>query len=317
MATHGDFKSVLAGGGLDFPSRAVVRNLGACTNDDQLGYFWLSTAEWVMAEIVDPALERRWELVIEPDGTGLYVEGTDDLRQRLGDELDRLAASPAEMTEFLARACARGYRGPGFFMMGSPPAGFGAEFGIAEHRPGLADDLRSAGLWPGVSESEWVEVRQSGAGILTKGSGYDWVVFDAEAMLHYAVDDEVFSRIQPLLSEHGFELDIDWNAGPQHPPEMREEHGLRVWLNGESVTYGMRTHFRPLALLDHLLHTAGSDLGVFLVFFLDYHEVGREMFWVGPRAAGMILAQDPRVPAADRTSPIQNVIGPPSSWDIR
>jgi len=84
--------------------------------------------------------------------------------------------------------------------------------------------------------------------------------FSFDRIAQHQMDDNLLDVIAPSLAALGLDLTHDWNAGPQHDDPYREDTGLRIWINGEPVTFpaphGVNC-MRPLGLVNWLMRQAG------------------------------------------------------------
>ena len=135
---------------------------------------------------------------------------------------------------------------------------------------GLLERLQRWGLLsPGEEVSFATPVDVPGVdGALVESPG--WCSFESgrafnfwfESIAQHQMDDGLLDVIAPSVAALGLELTHDWNVGSQHDDQYRDDTGLRIWINGEPVTFpaphGVNC-MRPLELVNWLMRRAGID----------------------------------------------------------
>ena len=151
--------------------------------------------------------------------------------------------------------------------------------------------------------------------------------FQFDRIAQHQMDDNLLDVVAPVVEALGLVLTHDWNAGPQHDDPYREDTGLRIWINGEPVTYpfphGVNC-MRPLELVNWLMRSVGITeqfcfsgvqwtAGRFPSFYFESVDVvllSDEMF--------EFLRATPAIDA-DVTRPVRmsEVVGTADSWTLR
>ena len=141
------------------------------------------------------------------------------------------------------------------------------------------------------------------------------------------MDDNLLDVIAPSVAALGLQLIHDWNAGLQHDDPYRKDTGLRIWINGEPVTFpaphGVNC-MRPLELVNWLMRRDGIDEqfyfdctqwmgGVHPSFYFENVDVALltdEMFEFLSKTGAITVEEARPVRLSD-------VVGSVESWELR
>lgn len=85
--------------------------------------------------------------------------------------------------------------------------------------------------------------------------------FDLQSIAEHQMDDNLLDVVAPSVAALGLDLVHDWNVEPQHDDPHAPDSGLRIWVNGEPVTFPAPISvncFRPLELVNWFMGRAGS-----------------------------------------------------------
>ena len=137
---------------------------------------------------------------------------------------------------------------------------------------GFGSGLRGFGLVESSAVFEPLSVHEvMGPGSDRVAEGPPWWIdyphdrhfsFSLDRIAEHQMDDNLLDVVAPSVAALGLDLTHDWNAGPQHDDPYREDTGLRIWLNGEPVTFPAPPSvncMRPLELVNWLMRRAGLD----------------------------------------------------------
>ena len=151
--------------------------------------------------------------------------------------------------------------------------------------------------------------------------------FSFDRIAQHQMDDNLLDVVAPSVAALGLDLTHDWNVGPQHDDPYREDTGLRIWINGEPVTFPAPNSvncMRPLELVNWLMRQAGIGEqfyfggvqwvpGVRASFFFEEVSVvllTDEMFEFLSTTSG--IERDVTRPVS-----ISSVVGEVDSWALR
>jgi len=158
-------------------------------------------------------------------------------------------------------------------------------------------------------------------------------LFDFETFLiaEHQMDDNLLDVIEPVVAVRGLELVHDWNVEPQHEDTMSD--GLRIWINGEPVTFPSPEWvecMRPLELVNWLMRQAGIGEQFYFAgrqWTSGYKTSGLSglQFYSGEVVMALLTDEmfqflsttDGITDDAARPIPMSDVVGSVESWETR
>ena len=155
--------------------------------------------------------------------------------------------------------------------------------------------------------------------------------FDLHSIAEHQMDDNLLDVIEPVVAARGLELVHDWNVEPQHEDTMSD--GLRIWINGEPVTFPSPEWvecMRPLELVNWLMRRAGIGEQFYFagrqwtsgfqwsgLSGLQFYSGGVVVALLTDEMFEFLSTTDGITDDVVRPIPMSDVVGSVESWEIR